>query len=434
LLKRIAPRIITISLSLFLLASMSSAVFASSEPWKTYGGEFDDEAAAIVVSSDGGYAIAGTTSSFGAGGYDFWLIKVDENGNIEWNKTYGGTESDVATGLVCTADGGYVMVGETRSYGDGESDFWLVKVDSSGNLQWNKTFGDQTADIATCVIQTNDGGYALGGYWLENDASEDALFVKTDSSGNVQWTRTYGGAEGESVYSVVQTSEGGYALAGVTTSYNDERKPDFWLVKTDSNGIMEWNKTYTEQNTDCAKSLIQTSDGGYTLAGFVRPAIIAPSDVWVINVDSTGNSVWNVTWKSVDYAMVNSMIQTRDGGYLVSGATHYLKGFMDLNSFMFLLKIDADGIIQWNKTFNELDDNNSLFVTQTENDDYALAGTTKSTDEGTYYDIWFAKADPHGDVIPEFPSWAILPLLLAATLATAIYRKKLHRTQTQQTY
>jgi len=403
---------------------MSSAVFASSELWKTYGGEFDDEAAAIVASSDGGYAIAGTTSSFGTGGYDFWLIKVDENGNMEWNKTYGGTKSDVAAALVCTADGGYAMAGETRSYGEGEIDFWLVKVDSSGNLQWNKTFGDQTADIATCVIQTNDGGYALGGYWLEDDAPKDVLFVKTDSSGNVQWTRTYGGAEEESVYSVVQTSEGGYALAGVTTSYSDEGKPDFWLVKTDSNGIMEWNKTYTEQNTDCAKSLIQTSDGGYTLAGFVRPAIIAPSDVWVINVDSTGNSVWNVTWKSVGYAMFNSMIQTGDGGYLVSGATSYLRGFLDLGSFMFLLKIDANGTVQWTKTFDGLGDNNSLFVAQTENDSYALVGTTKSTDEGTYYDIWFAKADPHGDVIPEFPSWMFLPLCITGLLAVVIIKKK----------
>jgi hypothetical protein len=424
LLKKITARIITISLSLFLLASMSSAAFASSEMWKTYGGEFDDEAAAIVVSSDGGYAIAGTTSSFGAGGHDFWLIKIDENGNMEWNKTYGGTESDMATGLVCTADGGYVMVGETSSYGEGKSDFWLVKVDSSGNMQWNKTFGDQTADIATCMIQTNDGGYALGGYWLENDASKDALFVKTDSSGNVQWTRTYGGAEGERVYSVVQTSEGGYALAGVTDSYNDEGKPDFWLVKTDSNGIIEWNKTYTEQNTDSAKSLIQTRDGGYTLGGFVRQAIIDPSDVWVINVDSAGNPVWNVTWEPGEYAMFDSMIQTRDGGYLVSGATSYLKDFFDFSSFMFLLKIDADGIIQWVKTFDGLGDNDSLFVAQTENDDYALAGTTKSTDEGTYYDIWFTKTDPHGNAIPEFPSWMFLPLCITVLLVVVIIKKK----------
>jgi len=421
--------IIALLLILCLVLSVFSSgiAFASSELWKTYGGEFDDEAAAIVVSSDGGYAIAGTTSSFGVGGSDFWLIKVDENGNMEWNKTYGGTESDVATALVCTADGGYVMVGETSSYGEGESDFWVVKVDSSGNPQWNKTFGEQTVDIATCVIQTNDGGYALGGYWLENDASKDALFVKMDSSGNVQWTRTYGGAGGEKVYSVVQTSEGGYALAGVTTSYSDEGKPDFWLVKTDSNGIMEWNKTYTEQNTDCAKSLIQTKEGGYTLAGFVRPAIIAPSDVWVINVDSTGNSVWNVTWKSVDFAMVNSLIQTGDGGYLVSGATRYLRAPYNLSSFMFLLKIDADGIIQWIKTFDGLGNNNSLFVAQTENDGYALAGTTKSTDKGTYYDIWFAKTDPHGNVIPEFPSWFILPILIASTLVVMFVKNKLSR-------
>jgi len=301
----------------------------------------------------------------------------------------------------------------------------LVKVDSSGNMQWNKMFGDQTADIATCVIQTNDGGYAVAGYWLENDASEDALLVKTDSLGNVEWTRTYGGAGGESIYSVVQTSEGGYALAGVTTSYSDEGKPDFWLIKTDSNGIMEWNKTYTEQNTDCAKSLIQTRDGGYTLAGFVRPAIIAPSDVWVIKVDSTGNSVWNVTWQSVEYAMVNDLIQTGDGGCLVSGATSDLNGFLNLSSFMFLIKIDADGTMKWMKTFDGLGDNKSLFVAQKENDGYALAGTTKPTDERTHYDIWFAKTDPNGDVIPEFPSWMFLPFCITGLLVVVIIKKPL---------
>ena len=393
--------------------------------WRTYGGEFDEEAAAIVASPDGGYAIAATTSSFGAGGFDFWLIKVDENGDMEWNKTYGGTESDVATALACTSDGGYVITGETSSYGEGQRDYWLIKVDSSGNPQWNRTFGDQTDDIATCVIQTNDGGYALAGYWLENDGSEDVRFIKTDSSGNIQWTRTYGGAEGERIYSVVQTSEGGYAMTGVTTSYNDERKPDFWLVKTDSKGIMEWNKTYTEQNTDSAKTLIQTRDGRYTMAGFVRQAIIDSSDVWVINVDSTGNPVWNVTWEPKEYAMVDSMIQTRDNGYLVSGTTNYLKDFFDLSSYMFLIKIDADGTIKWIKIFDGLGDNNSLFVTQTENDVYALAATTKTTEKGAHHDIWFTKADPHGNVIPEFQSWMLLPLTITGLLIVAIIKKKI---------
>jgi len=417
--------IIAVSFALFLLAAMSGAVFAFSELWRTYGGEFNDEAAGIVVSPDGGYVIAGATSSFGAGGVDFWLIKVDADGNIEWNKTFGGTENDVATGLACTADDGYVIVGETSSIGEGEGDFWLVKVDSSGNLQWNRTFGNQTVDIPTCVIQTSDGGYALAGYGLENDSSKDGLLIKTDSAGNVQWTRAYGGAGGESVYSVVQTSDGGYALAGVTTSYSDEAKADFWLVKTDPNGIMEWNKKYTNQNTDCAKSLVQTIDGGYTLADFVRPAIIAPSDVWVIHVDSASNPVWNVTWKSVDYAMVNGMIQTGDDGYLVSGATHYLRGFVDLNSFMFLLKIDANGNLQWIKTFDGLGYNDSLFVVETENNSYALAGTTKSPVERTDYDIWFAKTDLQGDVIPEFTSWMFLALWITVLSAAVIIKKKI---------
>lgn len=405
---------------------MSCVVFASSEQWIMYGGENDDEATAVVASSDGGYAIAGTTSSFGAGGQNFWLIKVDENGNMQWNKTYGGAESDVMTDMVCTADGGYIMVGETSSYGAGESDFWLLKVDSSGNMQWNKTFGNQTAELATCVIQTSDGEYALAGYGLENNATDTALFIKTDSSGKVQWTRTYGRDEEESgVYSVVQTGDGGYALAGVTASYSEAgAEADFWLVKTDSEGVMEWNRTYTSQNTDCAKSLVQTDDGGYTLAGFVRPAIIAPSDVWVIHVDSAGNPVWNVTWTTAGYAMFNDMIQTVDGDYLVSGATDYLSGFMDLGSIMFLLKIDANGTIQWTKTFDGLGDNNALFVTETINSGYVLAGTTKATDQETHYDIWFTKTDPNGDVIPEFSSWMFMPLCITVLSVVAIIKKK----------
>jgi len=178
--------------SLFLLGiSTVSASSSSSTTWdKLYGGALDDEAAAIVQTGDGGYAIAGTTYSFGGGSADFWLVKVDSSGNMQWNQTYGGPEADCAYSIVQTGDGGYAIAGQTYSFGAGDSDFWLVKVDSSGSIQWNRTYGTPTADESTSVIQTSDGGYALAGYSTNNTATKNLWFVKTDSSGNMQWNRT----------------------------------------------------------------------------------------------------------------------------------------------------------------------------------------------------------------------------------------------------
>ncbi|MDH5686018.1 MAG: hypothetical protein OEY73_05765, partial [Hadesarchaea archaeon] len=168
----------------------------------------------IVQTSDGGYALAGSTESYGAGGFDFWLVKTDSSGNEEWSKTFGGENDDWAYSVVQTSDGGYVLAGSTMSYGAGGEDFWLVKTDSSGNEEWSKTFGGVNRDWARSVIQTSDGGYALAGGWL----------LKTDSSGNEEWSKTFGGANGGTAWSIVQTSDGGYALAGGSGA-------NFWLVK-----------------------------------------------------------------------------------------------------------------------------------------------------------------------------------------------------------
>ncbi|MHC3128479.1 MAG: hypothetical protein IBV52_00160 [Candidatus Bathyarchaeota archaeon] len=413
--------------SLFLLGiSTVSASSSSSTTWdKLYGGALDDEAAAIVQTGDGGYAIAGTTYSFGAGSADFWLVKVDSSGNMQWNQTYGGPEADCAYSIVQTGDGGYAIAGQTYSFGAGNSDFWLVKVDSSGSIRWNRTYGQTTADLATSLIQTSGGGYVLAGYSTDSNASKDLWFVKTDSSGNMQWNRTYGGSGSDYANSVVQTSDGGYALAGTTSSFSDDGQADFWLVKTDSNGNVEWNKTYTKQKTDSAKSVIQTSDGGYTLAGRTTRAIVDTPDVWVINVDSGGNMEWDVTWAPTEPAITNSLIQTSDGGYAVTGWTSSLKGFPGLSSYMFLVTIDADGNMKRIKTYEGLGDNNALFVVQIEDGGYAMAGTTRSTDWGAHYDVWFAKVDASGEPVPEFPSWIILPLFLMASLVAIIVKKRM---------
>jgi hypothetical protein len=153
---------------------------------RTYGGTKDDEAYSLVQTGDGGYALAGQTNSSGAGGYDAWLVKTDANGNMLWNKTYGGTGWDGATSLVQTGDGGYALAGQTNSFGAGSNDFWLVKTDANGNMLWNKTYGGTGDDGAYSLVQTGDGGYALAGYTKSSGAGGyDAWLVKTDASGNI---------------------------------------------------------------------------------------------------------------------------------------------------------------------------------------------------------------------------------------------------------
>jgi len=200
---------------------------------QTYGGTETDGAMSVVQTSDGGYAMAGVTDSSGAGMTDSWLIKIDSAGNMEWNQTYGGTDYDDACSVVQTFDGGYALAGCTNSSGAGGDDFWLVKTDSAGNMEWNQTYGGPKREWAWSVVQTVDGGYAMAGQTNSSGAGmTDSWLIKTDSAGNMEWNKTYGGPGTDYGYSLVQTFDGGYALAGFTNS-SGAGDHDFWLIKTD---------------------------------------------------------------------------------------------------------------------------------------------------------------------------------------------------------
>ena len=198
---------------------------------KTYGGANGDLAYSVIQTNDGGYALAGYTASFGAVLIDFWLVKTDSAGNLVWSQTYGGANFDEAYSMIQTSDGGYALAGYTESFGAGAADFWLVKTDSAGNLVWSRTYGGANGDVAYSVIQTSDGGYALACMTASFGAGwSDFWLVKTDSTGNMIWSQTYGGANDDVAYSVIQTNDGGYALAGFTKSFGAGGQ-DFWLVK-----------------------------------------------------------------------------------------------------------------------------------------------------------------------------------------------------------
>src|SRR3989304_6257964 len=318
---------------------------------KTYGGTSNDYALSVVQTSDGGYAMAGNTNSYGAGGGDFWLVKTDSAGNHQWNKTYGGTNADNALSLVRTSDEGYALVGYTDSFGAGNRDFWLVKTDSSGNAQWNRTYGGTGGDFAQSLVQTVDGGYAIAGYTNSYGAGGyDFWLVKVNAEMNLEhqrnlgidsyidvWSRTYGGTASDIAYSVVQTSDGGYAIAGDGFAN---------LVKTDSVGNVQWSRTYG----GTARSVVQTIDGGYAIAGSL-------SGFQLAKTDSAGDMLWTKTYGS---GTVYSMVQTSDGGYALAGAISPYGEYEDF----WLVKTDSAGAMLSNKTYRGTDSTGGTYYSR----------------------------------------------------------------------
>ena len=395
---------------LVLLASVAttSAEIAPEKEWdKTFGGANHDSAYSVQQTADGGYILAGWTASYGAGESDFWLVKTNSNGNKEWDKTFGGTDRDGASSVQQTADGGYILAGTTNSYGSGYFDFWLVKTDSNGNKEWDKTFdgtGGPVAsrDEAQSVLQTVDGGYILAGRTSSDDGYSDFWLVKTDSNGNKEWDKTFGlrGTLLDEEYSVHQTADGGYILAGNTFLYGAGGS-DFWLAKTDADGNKEWDKTFGGIAQDEAAAVLQTVDGGYILAGFMISYILGPRDFWLVKTDADGNKQWDKTFGGTDLDTASSVQQTTDGGYILAGTTNsYGGGHEDF----WLVKTDADGNKQWDKTFGGTGWDEPNSVQQTADGGYILAGRTKLYKDGDWdFRLIKVEGDTGSGIAPSTP-------------------------------
>jgi uncharacterized delta-60 repeat protein len=307
---------------------------------KTYGGTSLDWAYSVQQISDGGYIVAGYTT-FGAGGLDIFLVKTNASGNVQWAKTYGGTNWEEARSVQQTSDGGYIVAGWTLSFGAGSYDFFLIKTNAFGNVQWAKTYGGTGDDVAYSVQQTSDGGYIVAGWTGSFGAGlTDFFLIKTDASGNLQWAKTYGGMYDDRAHSVQQTSDGGYIVAGWTGSFG--ASADIFLIKTDANGNVQWAKTYGGANEDRALSVRQTSDGGHIVAGWTNSFGAGSHDFLFIKTDANGNVIWAKTYGGTDLDRAYSVRQTSDGGYIVAGLTN---SFGAGNGDIFLIKTDANGNI-----------------------------------------------------------------------------------------
>ena len=389
---------------------------------KCLGGSAKDSATCIRQTSDGGYIVAGYTYSNDGnvsgnhGGADVWVVKLTSAGAISWQKTYGGSAIDEANATEQTSDGGYIIVGRTSS-ADGEvslnkgmTDAWIVKLDSNGNMIWEKTYGGSGPDEATAVKQTKDGGYIVAAWTASLDGdpvdihnSVDYWILKLTDSGTIGWNKCYGGYADEMPYAIQQTKDSGYVVAGWSMSYDGDVSGnkggvDYWVVKLDDTGKISWNKSLGGLDDDLASAVVQSADGGYVICGYTwssdgdvkdHRGSGANTDMWLVKLDSIGNIDWSKCYGGSDGDNGTSVERTSDGGYIVAGGTVSRDGDVtgvhtDKYGFtqddFWVVKIDDTGAINWAKCYGGTGEEIAKSVLQTSDGGYMVAGYSNSND------------------------------------------------------
>ena len=366
----------------FSILLIASTGYTQNTWVKFIGGAKVDEGLDIKQCTDGGYIIVGGTSSFGKGPSDVYLIKTSSVGDTLWTRTYGGNGSDVGTCVQQTTDGGYIVTGFTQSYGDSSGDVYLLKIDSKGDTLWTRTFGGDRYDIGFSICPTTDNGYIIVGFTNSyGDGIGNAYIIKTDSIGDVVWTKML---EGLIAYSISQTSDGNY----IVTCSGDG---DIHVYKIDSSGNTIWRRIYgTNESYDVGKYIRQTADGGYIITGSTQ-LLESEQYVYLIRTTSSGDTIWTKRiGPEGGYSCGNSVQQTDDGGYIITGfssPSYYLDSF-----YIYLVKTNTSGDILWTKMFggyNREDKGNS--VQQTNDGGFVITGMMGN-------DVFFIKTDYSGNI------------------------------------
>ena len=406
-------------------------VFEGELVWvKTFGGTNEDDAIAIEEANDGGYVILGFTTSVDGDvtgktspDQDYWLLKLNQDGDKIWDKTYGGSQNDQATGLSKTNDGGYIISGYTSSFdGDvsenaGFQDYWIVKVDGQGTIQWEKSFGFVGQDQAYKVIPTRDGGYFASGTLqvgeggsngegndiIHGDQSSrnsqhslgDYWGIKMDANGNKIWRRYFGGTQADLNKDVIETDDGGFLLIGVSDSpdfdiSNAIGADDFWVIKVSALGEKVWEHSYGGLETDRAFSVTRADDGNFILAGESRSLgqdVSNPKgggDIWIVKINaSNGSILWEQSFGGTEFDTSRGIKKMDNGSFAIAGSSRSAN--MDVSNNYgandaWLLIVDSDGTLEYEKTIGGSDIDFGNDVMETSVNEIVFVGSTLSND------------------------------------------------------
>ena len=447
-----------ISFAVLFLIIHTTAFAQPAIQWqRCLGGTTIDQGYDIIQTSDSGYAIAGFVNSsdgdcpdnHGFFNSDVFVARLDPQGKTIWKECLGGTNTDQAYSIIQTTDGGFIIAGSTLSK-DGDvsgyhqnasypyADAWIVKLDGNGKKQWQHCYGGTGEDRAYSIIQTTDGGYAFAGYTgsIDGDVKgghgyEDYWIVKLDPSGTIEWQKCLGGSQSDYATSIIQTSDKGYAITGESDSHDGDvtnnhniggPSSDVWVVKLDAAGSIQWQRCFGGNWTDESKQIIETSDGGYAIAaltyssdgdvtGFHPPTPPAMWDVWILRLDGNGNLLWEKCFGGTGSEEGMSLVQTADGGFVFTGCIESSDGDAANRVHygedeIWLVKIDSSGIIEWKKILGGSHVDFANRVIHTFDNGYALIGWTESNDHDVsgnhnefVNDIWVVKLGCSGTSI-----------------------------------
>jgi hypothetical protein len=372
-----------------------AATLSAQEQWvRRYGLEGSDRGYAIDVCSDAGYIVSGRTTSFSEYNFeDMFLLKVELDGDTLWWKNYGGEYDDRAYSVAKTSDAGYIMAGFTE-VDTTDPDIYIVKTDSDGVMEWQKTYRAPGLDTVFCIRQTADGGYVAVGYTTSFGAGKsDVYLLILDSLGDTIWTRTYGGTENDEGHGVLETSDGGYIIAGSSSSMGGSWD-EVYIVKIDGSGVVKWERIYGGLYGDRALCISSTSDGGYIVCGYTLSFGNGNSDIYLLKLDSVGDTVWTQTYGGTRDDVGCSVRQTADGGYIAAG---YSASVGPADEDIYLIKTDEYGEMVWSRIYGGDKDDRSFQVHQTQDGGYIISGRTRSFGS-LRCDIYLLKTDSLGSV------------------------------------
>jgi len=366
--------------------------------WETtFGGASADVGESVQQTTDGGYIITGLTHSYGNGyGYsDVYLLKTDVYGVEQWSQTLGGTNYEAGYSIQQTTDGGYIITGGKGGGNGNSEDVYLIKTDVNGVELWSQTFGGTGQDYCFSVQQTTDGGYVITGDTDSyGNGSYDVYLIKTDVNGVELWSQTFGGPYYDEGKSVQQTTDGGYIITGTTGEWGFG---NVYLIKTDGSGIEQWSQTFGASTVnDWGQSVQQTTDGGYIITGGKGGGNGNSEDVYLIKTDGSGIEQWSQTFGGTGSGAGGSVQQTTDGGYIITG---YTTSFGNGSRDVYLIKTDGSGIEQWSQTFGGTDDDEGKSVQQTTDGGYIITGTTGGWG---FRNVYLIKTDANGNATSTF--------------------------------